>query len=223
MSKDQVIDRVKKLLEMTESNGCTASEAATAMAMAQKLMAQHGIHECDVVEEPEFIIEEEVTVGTKSVSSMQALMALDLSKHFGCRVVQHTRADGSQYLKFIGDKTRCQVFRETYLFAYRVFQKNWTSYIKDMEISTKEKNQLRGSYFKGFVSGLTNELIRSENEFGLVIVESAKLTEYMKDNYSNNRTRQCSVRSNGSSEAYLKGYEDGTFSHRNKNKCVEQA
>ena len=80
------------------------------------------------------------------------------------------------------------------------------------------KTQSRWDYFHGFVAGLTNELVRSENENALVIVKSEELKDHvdkmkMKTTtlYSRNPESYSNVR---------RGYEDGSFSYRNKNKAL---
>lgn len=43
MSTESVIEKIKKLLNMTESNGCTEAEAKRALTLAHKLLAEHNI------------------------------------------------------------------------------------------------------------------------------------------------------------------------------------
>ena len=47
---DKIIERIGKMLNCTEANGCTAAEAAACVALAHKLMLKHGLHEGDLRE-----------------------------------------------------------------------------------------------------------------------------------------------------------------------------
>ena len=47
MSKDQVVNRVRKLLALADKNsGASENEMMTAMAMAQTLMRRHHLSQC---------------------------------------------------------------------------------------------------------------------------------------------------------------------------------
>jgi len=221
MNKERAIDLIQKLLRKTEANGATPGEAASAVATAQKLMAQYKVDATEVETESEVengVIEEGIDVGTKSVSSIQTLFAQSLASHFACRVIMRWNSAKQSYqLTFIGDAINCKAFKEVYLFAYNAFKYNWEKYHKALNLSTAEKSASRGTYLKGFIAGLTNELIKSENANALVIVESPQLQSYMDSLNLHKSHKHYSMRQSDSMRDYMKGYADGSYSQSNKN------
>lgn len=224
MDKDKIIEKIQKLLAKTEENGASAAEAASAIALAQKLMAQYGVsvEETEIVSSNE-IIEDEFSVGTKSVSSFQVILAANLAPHFACRVVKRVRRSGFESLLFIGERYKTLTFKECFAFAYQTYVKLSAKYLQSSALSDYSrsmKSQVRWDYFNGFVEGLTNELIKSENENALVIVESPELKEHMDE--MNLRTFQANRRPTESFSHSLRGYTDGSFAYRNKNKALDE-
>ena len=49
---EAIIDKVRKLLNMTEDKGCSVAEAASAAALAQKLLSEHRLSVADLGEAP---------------------------------------------------------------------------------------------------------------------------------------------------------------------------
>ena len=52
MTKENVVDKIRKLLRLARDQGATENEAAVALGMAQRLMMQHNITD---VEEERFV------------------------------------------------------------------------------------------------------------------------------------------------------------------------
>lgn len=221
MDKERAIDLIQKLLRKTEANGATPAEAASAIATAQRLMAQHKVEMSEVEVEGESengVIEEGIDVGTKSVSTIQTLFAKCLAEHFACRVILRWNSKKGAYrLVFIGESVNCKAFKEVYMFAYNAFKFNWECYHKTLHLTSVEKSAARGTYLKGFIAGLTNELIKSENENALVIVESPKVQEYMSGLNLKRSNSHLSMRASNSMRDFAKGYADGSYSQSNKN------
>lgn len=219
MDKEKAIEQIKKLLKHTEENGATPAEAAAAIALAQKLMAEHNIkmEKLDAEAEPE-VLEEGIDVGTKSVSSIQCMFAQSLCKHFACHVIMRWSTTKHAFqLAFIGDAVNCKVFKEAYLFAYNAFKFNWDKYHRSLNLTTQQKTQARGTYLRGFIAGLTNELVKSENANALVIVESPAVTTYMDKLNLRKSSRSMTIQESNSMNDYLRGYQDGSYSQSNKN------
>lgn len=211
---------VAELLKRTTENGCTEGEAACAIAKAQQLLAQHGLSVKDISEEKEEIVESKVETETKSLSYIQAHIALSLQGHFGVELVRTSNSGSNEScLKVIGEPIKVEIFTETFLFAYKAFKFNWSKYAKKLTCSTREKNLHRGAYLRGYCDGFTNEIIRQENTTALVVVKSEALKEHMakmgrmsRYNFSNP--------SSSSVEAYAEGYETGSFAQRGKKKVL---
>ena len=90
MAVPSIIEKIKKILAKTIENGCTPEEAATAAAMASKLMEQHQIDMADLVEKGEVVrqpIDLEIFYESKRVDSWIAALANVLCAPFSCVVV----------------------------------------------------------------------------------------------------------------------------------------
>lgn len=212
---------VAELLKRTTDNGCTESEVACAIAKVQQLLAQHGMSVRDIPEEKEVIVESKVETETKSLSSIQAHIALSLQEHFGVGVVRTFKTWGNEScLKVIGEPIKVEIFTETFLFAYKAFKFNWSNYAKKLTCSTREKNLHRGAYLRGYCDGFTNEIIRQENATALVVVKSEALKEHIAKMGSMSKHRFCNP-SSSSEEAYAEGYETGSFAQRGKEKVLQ--
>lgn len=218
MDKAKVLEKVRKLLEKTEVNGCTAGEAASAAALARKLLAQHGLDLSDLSEEEKSILEFDLEMETKTVSESQGYISKVIADHFGCEVIIRGNKSKS-CLVFIGEKVKVDICKETFVFVYKTYKRCWKIYHQSLGLSTSEKSLKRKTYLMGFLDGLTNELIKSENETALVVSKSADLKDYMGT--LNLSQKKFTSKSSFQKEDYDKGYSDGAFSQRNKNKSID--
>lgn len=220
MNIEDLKRKIRKVLAHTVENGASEAEAHAAIAKAQQMLAAANLDMSDL-DEPEFseIMEEKVQTDTKSLSAIQVTIALALQEHFGVELLRVGFKSGETKLKVVGERIKVQVFCDAFLFAYNTFKSMWSSVVRTLVATTQEKNRMRGDYLRGFCDGLTNELVKQENESALVLVKSEKLKDYMK-NFS---CGTCSYKTSRSGDyrMYEKGYTDGSYSQRNKNKSLD--
>ena len=221
-SKEKVLDKVKKLLNLSKSDN--AGEAGAALSRAQYLMAKFGLAISEVEETKEDIVENTVNMNTKSISTYQYLLASRLADHFGCEVLRvHFGIGNASSLSFIGEPIKVETLEQCFKFAYKAYQKSSARYLKIHcdGMSRSEKLRERYDYFFGFIDGLTNELIRSENEHALVVVKSEALENHMNSMNISHITLH--RKETSSVNASLNGYTDGSYAYRNKNKGIDSA
>lgn len=212
------IEKIQKLLEITVERGATPEEAANALAKAQALLFKNNLTLEDIQVEEEGIVEEKVSVGTKGINYIQQLFAGSLAPHFACSLLVSVRGREKQFL-FIGEKSKVSVFRDCFLFAYNAYKSCWNKEVKSLNCSTREKDLMRATYAEGFIRGLENELVKSENENALVIVKSPELQDYMSKRKTFGKVH-CKVQSSNDESAYLRGYVSGSYAQRNKSKVL---
>ena len=203
MCKESVIEKIQKLLSKTIENGCSQEEASSALALAQQLMAKYGVStsECS---EKDIVSEVSVTVGTKSVSSRQSLMAMYLAEHFGCAVYRCKRRAGD-YLTFVGEGDRAAICKEAFIFAYKSFQLSWEAFHKTLH---GDKGKYRNDYFTGFLNGIVAALEYNENKYSIVLVKSEKVEDYLYQKTAG-RTAGVGVSRSGNESVEARGYSDG--------------
>lgn len=221
MTKESAIEKVKKLLNMTTANGASEGEMLSALANAQRIMARFGLseEEIKVDTEKDEVGETSYTFGTKSVSSYQALLAMNLAKHFGVEILLTTKRDHSQVLKVIGEQSKTEIFTETLTFTYNCFKTFWSKYHKSLPQDCN-KNTARGDYFEGFCKGINSALTENENKYALVVTSSALTKDYMSKYHAMCSTRKCSVTSENNPVHRMAGYVDGKSSVESKGKVI---
>lgn len=82
-----VVDKVRKLLQVSTARGATEGEVANAMAIASKLMLQHNISETDV---RQAAVEEDLILGRPEVFGTQhwvSVLGITIASLFNCRHV----------------------------------------------------------------------------------------------------------------------------------------
>lgn len=225
-NEEKVIEKVQKLLRLSKSEN--AGEAAAALARAQYLMAKFNVSVDESFSSDEDVVEKvDVSLGTKSVSSYQARMAKELSTHFGCRILINSYRDRRQSFLIIGTPVSAATFKECLVYAYSAYKRFYGIYLKtkadqldNLSYKLSDKTQIRDDYFRGFLNGMVNELIRSENEFALTIIVPEVVDKAIAE-MSTGTINMNGGRHLSSEEDMMAGYNDGKFAMSHKNKAIK--
>lgn len=158
-NKDNIVELISKMLNMTVENGCTESEAKVALLKAHELMAKHNVYVSQVEDKPE-----EIVRGIMSSAQNQAKWKLDLAavlaESFCCKVYVSTfremnfdtrKFEKSRRVTFIGRKTNVETLKVVYEATYKICHKLALSY------SVKNKGGYQ-SFVAGFLMGVRIEL-----------------------------------------------------------------
>lgn len=211
MNASSIIEKVKKLLNMTEKNGCSESEAQRALALAHKLLAENNLSmsQVEAVQEEE-IIYTNCEFDTESVSTAQIHIASNFAEHYGV-----VCCSTEQVVAFLGEPTKGNVCKASVEFAYKMFLKEWNIVKKTLSGSRGQKLLLRNTYLHGFTSGMIWEIINNECKYALVIRKSDKLLQKLDSLHM--RTSRRSHKCLNNNELYEQGYKDGSRVQRDKN------
>lgn len=220
---ESIIRKIKALLSKGQSTD-NLHEKATFIAHAHKLMATYNVTLTDDKEE---VYSQKVGEGTKSVSLLRKSMATALAKHYGCDYYLSTKWDENlqmrtQRMIFVGTKITVDTFLLTFDFC-------WESFITLCDIqlktecklySTSAKRQFKNDYLVGFNRGVTNELIKSINQFGLVVTIPQKVKDHI-DQVCTGIVKTKSLSNNVKSpKAVAIGYTDGSFAIQGRDKTL---
>lgn len=205
----QVIDKIKKLLNMTEENGCTPAEAQRALALAHKLLAQNHLSEDSIGADEDEIVSLPLDFDTKSPSIAQKQITASLAQHFGCFSVTNKH---STYL--MGEREKAEVCKAVAEFVYREFLKEWKVYSKTIKQDRGTKIAYRNTYMEGFISGVISEIVNNESKGALVIARSQKLL----DKVANSKVCHASYNVTRDALAKVQGFKDGARVQRGKNR-----
>lgn len=152
-----IIEKIKKLLALSKSSN--ANEAATAAALAQRLMAQHRLQPADVLDGPELTLLDPIPLivwkSRRLPPTWVSGMAARLSALNGCAIIMDRIGYDQWALKVSGQKTDVEALR--FMFAWllsevtRLTEANYHAHMLP-DVFTAIRKQ-RG---KGFVRMLKN-------------------------------------------------------------------
>jgi hypothetical protein len=164
--RDQAIDKIKKLLRM--KRGGTAAEVETALAMAQKLAANHGIDINSVDPEEKLKSEmghEDGWLGSRAPYDVQYAVRL-VERFFNVDVIYrqgyrhiHKKEDGTTYaykedrcvrLAFVGRKFEIEIAIYIFRFLCGHFKRTWNT--------KRGRCRDRKSFVHGMFLGISNKL-----------------------------------------------------------------
>lgn len=213
MVNEKIIERVKKLLSLANSNNVNESESA--MLKAQELMAKYklSIKDIDVKEKNNEVVDIISDFEYTIRSQWKGTVALVIGENFGCHVYANVvyKNGRKNRLKvcFIGEEENVEIVKIVYEYALKVCDERISKIQKDYKKKGLSTTGIPQSYGIGFATGLKakySEQLKANQDWGLVVVKSKDVIEYTKNkklSKSNARTR---YREN---EHYSSGYTDG--------------
>ena len=165
-----VIDKVRKLLQLSQSDN--ANEAATAAAMANKLLDQYRLSMADVDDDIEKIIDDpQYIYSSKRMIGWKVALAKCLATHYGCYVWNEyfTTMTGRKQsnLRLAGRQSDIDIVK--YMYA-------WLT--TECERLSKKEAYGNGkvyvnSYCRGFVAGVGEQLKESRKEVAQQVTSTA--------------------------------------------------
>ncbi|MCI9182011.1 MAG: DUF2786 domain-containing protein [Acholeplasmatales bacterium] len=225
MTREEVLSKIQKMLLLATNKGATENEAYVAMQQAQKLAIQYGmsLDEISLEEDKpkqEKIIEDYIMNFTYSTVYNKQLIRI-IANNFRCEILV---AHGNRIVRaiLVGSETDVAIAKEVVVSAYRFMEKRAKEHsVGDTWLSKKYMN----SYRLGFLDGLQSkykdnlsklkeeypEVVKQDEEYGLVVVKPESLAEYMKP-YDKKPSYKSSAQRNDAGRgtmAYSSGYQDG--------------
>lgn len=220
MNKDQVLDKIKKLLAL--ANSSNEHEAKAASAMANKLLTKYNLtmKDCDDVDHK--YNEKFFNTGKQKQPTEWKFVQSLLREFFFVEIV-HTRKPITTGSPLTGD------FKMKYEFCYVMFGQphniEIAIYIRDFLIRSfkdsfaeykrvyKASTAARQSYYHGLYQGLHAQLAESrksvETETGLVVVPDADLEDFVQDSMNGALTKNKNKVKINDKDAALAGYDRG--------------
>ena len=168
-SKDDILDKVKKLLTLADKGrNNSAEEAESALMRAQQLMAEYDIS-IDEIEPDDVKYANEVCVHKWDLSWRGSLASV-LASNFRCRVWYKGKS-----VVFMGHSTDARIAKEVFEYAYTFVLKASTSAYNKYYNAGLPTKGVTNSYVKGFISGLKRKL--GEQSTALMIVVPPDVNE----------------------------------------------
>ena len=179
--KDRLLKRIKKLFAI--ANSASDAESDSAMAQAQKLMAEHHIRSSEVK-----ALEEDRDVNIKSSGidysnfAWQLRLALVIAENFRCRVY-HTRASkrfhSCRKVSFLGEGEDSDIALSVFSFAIETGRIRALEHVGERRLLSRLRiddytlGTIKYTFLDGFVKGV-GEMFSKQKEknqqWGLVLV-----------------------------------------------------
>ena len=225
MSVPKVMDKIQKLLSLSESPN--QAEAELAMSKAYELMTTHNISLQDVhdLANETIYVESDLAVNERQRPEDTSILHL-LKTYFNAACWVSLRK-GSRYyghrseatVKIAGRESDVQVARYVYVFLVNTYKELFLSELAKFpkgSMSRKEFITGKQHFYEGIADGISSTLDKMktsiEQEYGLVIVKDPNLIE---ENYVKG-IRVINKRYRSNPEAYARGKELGSKVSINK-------
>lgn len=211
MEKEKIIDKIRKLLELSKNNP-NKEEAILALTKARELMFKHNVDMENIKKDDTNYFEKIVQL--KKWKNWILFFLMYLNDAFG------TFSLYNEYTKrvyFYGEKEKVLGVSEIFEFLFEVADylamKEYRNYLK--EYGTGKGIYL--SYILGFINGVNNALEKQNREFeeyGIVIVTSEVLKQQVRKvkNAVKKREKRLfnkNINTDLNREVFDKGYDEG--------------
>jgi hypothetical protein len=221
-TKESIMGKIKALMAKTTDNGASEAEAANAMKMAQRLMAEHAIEAAEIVDtsDPVNLFGEFPVTEAKSLPSHIVAIIPVIEETYAVKVV--VRQQMAQNLStgrhhqagvkvcLFGDVHSCCAAKWTFDFLIATYKDLWTSY----RVSRKAGRKDLDPFFLGLSDGLLEKL-RAEKKIielqlprarGAIVLVKGRLDSAFQAEYPQGRaiTRQVDA-----TDAYAEGLVRG--------------
>lgn len=193
MKEEKIIDKIKKVLELSRNNPSEA-EAQAAALKAQKLMAQYHItiEQVDDVQDIENIVEETVKVG--GGKKWKYRLASIVANNFRCRTFYY----GSNWVVFYGYKTDAEIAASVFKYLFKVGNRAADTYYHQLRWDALDRGEyfdgrgIANSFLTGYMRGIKDALDKQCT--ALMIVVPPEVEESYTERTSKSKTIDSSLK-----------------------------
>lgn len=219
-----VIEKIKKLLNVTEEKGATPAEAAKALMLAQRLMFKEGLTEADLETPEQLKVDDNIfNTITKTISKHILNLAFALAQHYKCFVyIKKNLASREEKLKIVGRENEAKAFSQILTYAVvmqeRCFQEFLNAEKQSKKLNRSQSLRLKNDFCLGFARGMDKQLTDNENQYALVLVRPQQVQDYIdtKLNLVFRDAKDC-AHSDDMVRAHSEGYKQGKDVIKRKN------
>lgn len=204
-----IIDKVRAILDRANHPNTPQAEAETALAMAQRLMMKHGLDEAVFANaqqtDVEIVSDRIIITGAWALNRVR--LAYAIAKANSVASYRNTAWSGnSKQLSLVMYGTKADIFTVKTLFA--------SAELLATRVIPKGSRSFKHAWWMGFVSGVTNVLTKSKNDFiqeqgvgaGLVLADKYKRADgEMRAKVSLRTTKSTYSNGNGYGAGYSAG------------------
>lgn len=204
-----IIEKIEKLLRVTEDNGATESEAIAASLKAQRLMAKYHIDNLEGLDKQKDEPIVRSVAYTKQGNNWKTFLGVTVAKNYRCECLV---SGNNRAIVFIGYHTDATIARKIFSFLYNACLENGRSYVAEQKIMGYNTHLMLNTYCTAFCEGVKSELDKQCTALAIVVPSeienmSFEITAYNEDNKIKFNNRKVNV-----IDDYLaaeRGYNEG--------------
>lgn len=202
MKREQIIEKIKKIMALAQNNP-NENEALAATLKAQKMMAEFHVEEKDLGDDvTESNIDEMIVKLSGKTQKWRIALAQTLAKNFRCRLYL---IDGNvTFYGYVEDIQICsEVFRSLYVIGSKLSDKAKREARKQYGTASGVRN----AFCLGFVAGIKKELEKQCT--ALMVITPKEVNESFEEKTKHMKSKSASIKANTNSSAYNEGYQAG--------------
>jgi len=225
---DKIKVKVFNLLQKTVENGCTESEAMTAMAIAGRLMDTYQLNMSDIQIREEKCVQDRVQSPTRNRDSGVDGCMLALARYCDLKIWFSSGRTESHYGIF-GLSQDVELFKYLYDIISNTVDLETKKFKKsDIYIQSTNRRGATTSFRKGFSSGISSKLTQMKNEreqevreqrrtgTDLVVIKNEIIEEEFANTGITLRKKYSYNRNAGNYGARQQGYKKGLNTNLNR-------
>lgn len=206
---EKVIDKIRKLLEMTTENGCSENEAMVAALKAQKLMAEYDIDLIDVKSDIKSMTEEigeervDTTLNGNFSTKWKIQLASIIAANFRCKVYTHS----TNIIIFYGHKSDAKIAGDVFKFLFMTGTKLGAKHYRETKKAGKSTRGAATTYLLGFCKGI--EEVLGKQCRALMIVTSPEVEKAWIEKSKRMGHKKVCYNQSYDKDSYEQGRTDG--------------
>ena len=202
---EKVIEKIRKLLAMTEENGASENEAMIAALKAQKLMAEYNLTVADIDDKDaeNEIVEVGIDAGTKY--KWKYRLANIIAVNFCCKVYVVNKRE----IVFYGYKNHADIAGEVFSFLFNTGIKLSCNYYYRCMKEGRETVGVKNTFLNGFCDGIKEVL--GQQCRALMLVTPKDVEESFAEKMKGTTSLKATMKISRDAQAYDDGKLEGRF------------
>lgn len=209
---EKIIEKIQKLLALSESSN--PHEAERAAERAQALMLKHNIEMQSVTDHDSEYVGEETEVYKRQTIYAKYINDI-LANFFFVRLVT-SRRSGGKVITIVGEKSNVQTAVYMREFLSVTFVRLWEQYKEETGSGVGAKQSFYYGVWKGFKDKMEAQKVEAEMRYDMVLVDDPKVNEKMLELFGKTSQRSGRRVNAGDAGATAAGYEQGQKISTNK-------
>lgn len=185
-SKEKIIDKIRKLLKLSESPN--VNESQRAIMKAQQLAVKNGIEISHIKDEKQDAVIDCFTDPLSRIPLYQKRISTVLASNFRVlivreRILDHEGLKLKEIMQVIGLPEDVIIYKQVYAYTIESYRLLLNAFLKDYKKRyprRKIKQNLKNDYMIGFLSGLIYCFRQNIQEHGLMVITPQVVNDKIK-------------------------------------------